>query len=274
MHHNLVLSGGGLKGISHLGALQRLHEIGMINLRKLRGISGSSVGAIIGVFLTLGFSIAQIYELVTQLDMSKLVDPDITLLIDELGLDNGSIIRNYIEKVLQKVTHVHQITFSQLYALTGIHLIITGTCIDEKKCVYFSHQTSPNMSVSLAVRISFSLPVLFTPVTIDGRKYIDGSCVNNLPFDPFLNDLKRTIGILLCSNTQTTSDCPEEYILSLFNLMVYMYFQKDHVHTNRTVFVFNDKSLSPFRFTIDDERKKQLFQDGIIAVDAFVKKNQ
>lgn len=273
MYHNLVLSGGGLKGISHLGALARLEQLGLINLRQIKGISGSSVGAIIGLFITLGFNVEQIKELVYRLNLSKLIDPDLALLIEHWGMDNGAIIKNYLEKVLFAVTKINNITFSQLYKITGIKFIVTGTCVDTKECTYFSYEHSPDMSVSLAVRISYGLPILFTPITIDNKKYIDGSCVNNLPFDPFLDQLNNTIGILLCSTNRTTSDCPEEYVMALFNLMVHMYFQKDQQHKHRTVFVHSE-TLSPFRFTIEESLKAKLFQDGIIAVNAFLKKNQ
>lgn len=274
MYHNLVLSGGGLKGISHLGALTRLEQLGLINLRKLKGIAGSSVGAIIGLFITLGFTIDQIKDLVYKLDLSKLIEPDWALLIEHWGMDDGTIIKNYLEKVLFAVTKIHNITFEQLHKITGINFIVTGTCVDTKECTYFSHEHTPQLPVSLAVRVSYGLPILFTPVTIDGKKYIDGSCVNNLPFDPFANCLDNTIGILLCTKTNTSSACPEEYVMALFNLMVHMYFQKDQQHKSRTVFVYSDANLSPFRFTIEESTKFKLFRDGVIAVNAFIKKNQ
>lgn len=272
MYENLVLSGGGIKGICHLGAIQQLVQLGMIDLKKIVAIAGSSIGAIIGMFLVLGYDIEQIKDLIFKLDVSKLFTPDVILFAEELGMDDGSTIMNYLEKVLTITTGISLITFKDLRKHTGIDYTVVGTCIDTKQAVYFNHINTPDIQVSKAIRISYSLPILFTPVTIDGKKYVDGACVDNFPMDLFKDKMSKTIGILLCNDNNTKSDCAEEYLMALFNLMMHVYFSKDKDHKNNTIFVHMKKSVASINFKVTEDAKQSLFQDGIDAVNNFCKK--
>ncbi|WP_106225170.1 patatin-like phospholipase family protein [Legionella pneumophila] len=84
------------------------------------------------------------------------------------------------------------LTFGHLHTLHQYdpqqfkELYITGT--DENgKLRIFSHEKDADMPVSIAVRISASLPGVFDPVIYQGRKYIDGGAANNLPVNIFFN---------------------------------------------------------------------------------------
>jgi len=84
------------------------------------------------------------------------------------------------------------LTFSQLNALIEYFpsfrfkdLIVTGTNITNESLDLFSHFSTPNMQVSLAVRASASFPKVFECVEYNGKKYIDGGCLLNYPMSIF-----------------------------------------------------------------------------------------
>ncbi|AOW52169.1 TPA: hypothetical protein JBB06_00735 [Legionella pneumophila subsp. pneumophila] len=84
------------------------------------------------------------------------------------------------------------LTFGHLHTLHQYdpqrfkELYVTGT--DENgELRIFSHEQDADMPVSIAVRVSASLPGVFDPVIYEGRKYIDGGAANNLPVNIFFN---------------------------------------------------------------------------------------
>ena len=70
----LALSGGGVRGISHLGVLKALNEVGIFPNQ----ISGSSAGAIVGVMYCQGYSPDEVLKIVIETNYFKLMRPDIS----------------------------------------------------------------------------------------------------------------------------------------------------------------------------------------------------
>ncbi len=64
----LVLGGGGVKGISHIGVLRRLEQHGF----QICAISGTSIGALVGVLYALGYSVDEIEHMFTDFKLTKL----------------------------------------------------------------------------------------------------------------------------------------------------------------------------------------------------------
>jgi len=69
--------------------------------------------------------------------------------------------------------------------LLGKSLTVTATCVTTQLLTWFSHTTTPDMPVALAVRASSSIPFFYQPVVYSGEMYVDGGCIRNLPFDAF-----------------------------------------------------------------------------------------
>lgn len=200
---NLALSGGGLKGIVYGGCFQALEESGI--LKNLKRLAGTSVGALFGYSILLGFTSSQIQELILKLNFAFLRDINIDNILsfhNSFGFDTG----NNIEKVLRVTTEKQgfspDITFEQLHRITGIEFIVVTTCVNTREKVSFSHKTYPDFSVVKAVRMSCGLPFVFNAVTFNGNDYVDGGLMENTPISYFTDkgDIEKTIGFLLNSN--------------------------------------------------------------------------
>lgn len=273
---NLILSGGSVKGISHIGAINRLIDLNILDLNSLKSVTGVSVGSIIGCLITLGFTPDEIRDFIFEIDLNKLVKPDLILFIQQCGIDNGNKIQNLIEKIIKSKTGTDNISFDKLYQLTGIDFTVVASCLTTKKPVYYNYLSTPKFSVSLAIRISISMPGFFTPVIIEGLNYVDGGILDNYPMHLFKDKLDKTIGILITNEYNTTYNYPEEYFMTIVNLfMHYFYNSSTTQYIENTIFIDQSlKSISIFNFNVDHKSKIKLYNFGIYAVDRFFSKLQ
>lgn len=269
---NLVLGSGSIKAISHIGAVQKLIDEGLIDLKKLESLAGSSAGSLIGCLIVLGFSSEEIWNFMLCLDFKKLVSPNIMLFLKKCGVDTGAVIYNLFEEILTKKTGIKNITFKKLFELTQKTFTVVGSCLTTKEAIYYNHTNTPNFEVSLAIRISISMPGFFVPIEIDGKKYIDGAVLNNYPMNLYKNELDKTIGIIICNEYDTDYEYPEQYFMALMNLFFYHYFDETRSkYFNNTVYIKKDcPKLNIFNFNIDDEVKHILYQSGVSAAEEFI----
>lgn len=270
---NLVLSGGSVKGISHIGAIQKLIDAKLLDLSKLKALAGTSIGAFAGCLIVLGFTPSEIWDFILNIDTDKLVKPDF-LLFKKCGVETGQIIHNIVEEILTKKTGIKHINFKQLYEKTGIHFTVIGSCLTTKEVIYYDHINNPNFKVSMAVRISIGMPGFFIPIVIDNKTYIDGAVLNNYAMNLFEKELDKTVGVLICNEYNTDYKYPEEYFVAIMNLFMYHYYNETSMrYANNTVYVKRDiNNLLIFNFAIDDETKYKLYQCGIIAAEEFIEK--
>jgi predicted acylesterase/phospholipase RssA len=120
------------------------------------------------------------------------------------GIDDGNNLEIVLEKMFNLKGFHKNITFMELYEKTNKELIITGVCINEKKCYYFSHKNNPLMNVIHAIRISTSVPLYFTPIQFDNKLWVDGGIIDNYPIHLFKNKLNTTLGVYLNENREYT----------------------------------------------------------------------
>ena len=201
----LALEGGGVKGIAYAGAIRALEDAGI--LRSIKGVAGSSAGAIAATLIGMGMTGSEIETELKNQDFQSLlhggqkllfglpgVTPQVKIpnifkgmhrLQKVYGWYSGRKIEEAAEEVLTRKTGIENVTFAQLYERTGVLLRITGTCVNSGKLVYFDKRATPNMRVSKAVHISSAIPFFFEPVKHEGRLYIDGGALRNLPLDSF-----------------------------------------------------------------------------------------
>lgn len=181
-YDTLCLSGGGIMGLSFIGVLKYLENKKYINLNNVNIFVGTSAGSIISFFLILGYNIKEIKKIISNLNFQKL-EPNIDMIkiLENNGIDNGLKIMTIIISFLQEKFKIDDITFEELYNKTNKKLIIIGTNFTLLKEEVFSYELTPNMSVILAIRISISIPFIFTPILYNSNYYIDGGFTNCFP---------------------------------------------------------------------------------------------
>ena len=164
---SLVLSGGGARGIAHIGVIEELEKQGF----EIVSISGTSMGALIGAVYSTGKMEEfknWIYTM-DKIDVFKFID----LTFSSQGLVKGG-------RVFKKMKEfIPDINIEDL----KIHYSATATDITNKKEVIFTKG-----SIYEAVRASIAIPTVFTPVKTENSLLIDGGVINPIP----INHVKRT----------------------------------------------------------------------------------
>lgn len=171
MKVGIVLSGGGSRGIAHLGILKALEEIGI----KSDIISGSSSGAIIGALYAGGFTPDQILDIIKEIRLLKIMRP---------ALKKTGLLKMDITEALY-YKYLPDNSFESL----RIPLIVTATDIQVGKTEYFF-----TGELIRPVMASTSVPVIFDPVRINGKCYVDGGLLNNFPAEILLGKCDKIIG--------------------------------------------------------------------------------
>jgi predicted acylesterase/phospholipase RssA len=188
----LVFGGGTLHGCMYLGALIAMfnnNRIGYANwARTLKGVAGTSVGALIAALLTV-WDPWTIWEYVKTKGFRKiaesLFDQNIVQVTKGMSINSGRALETLLQKGMHDLTGNPNITFTELYKLTGKTLVVTVTNLDTGFAEYWSAATVPRMEVWRALRASVSLPILFPPFKVSNALYTDGGLACNVPCQLF-----------------------------------------------------------------------------------------
>lgn len=176
-----AFSGGGIRGIAYIGCLRALENRGLLDYTKISKISGTSIGSLFAVMLCVGFTASEMQEEVLNIDFTTFQDISFSRFVINYGLDSGLKFIEWISKLLHKKTGNDNITFLELYKKTRITLIITGTCLNTRKVKYFNYLNTPHLKIKHAIRISTSIPLLYTSVKYKNEFYVDGGILDNYP---------------------------------------------------------------------------------------------
>ncbi len=168
----LALSGGGAKGFAHLGVFKAMEECGL----KPGLIAGTSVGALMGALYADGYTADEIKLLFTGREFTEFA----RLQIPTSGLFDSGRFRLFLER------HLRAKRIEDLRT----PLVILATDLDHGESVAF--RKGPIVE---AVTASCSIPILFSPVVIDGVHYVDGGLFRNFPVTTIRQECERVIGV-------------------------------------------------------------------------------
>ena len=197
----LVLSGGGARGLAHIGVLKQLEEMNI----PIHAIAGTSMGAVIGGLYAAGYSADELEALALELDWQEtlsdtpqreaipfrrkqddrdfLVKQRLTFKDGELSFPLGLLQGQNMGVVLESLlVHTNEIDdFDRL----PIPFRAVATDIATGEAVVFDHGHLP-----LAIRASLALPGFFAPIEVNGRLLVDGVLSKNVPID-----VARSMGV-------------------------------------------------------------------------------
>lgn len=168
----LSLSGGGAKGFAHLGVFKALEECGL----KPDIIAGTSVGSLMGALYADGYSADEIKLLFTGREFSEFAQ----LQIPKSGIFDSSRFSMFLKR------HLRTRNIEDL----GIPLVIVTTDLDHGESVEF--REGPIVE---AVTASCSIPIIFSPVIINGVHYVDGGLFRNFPVTTIREECERIVGV-------------------------------------------------------------------------------
>lgn len=190
---HLVLSGGSLKGFYFIGALRHIEQTyGQHAVRdRVTSFVGTSVGSLVCFLLCLGYTSQDIADIFVKMyqqygDLETEVD-DIINIYSELGIDDGRVIIGTMRECLRQQFDQEAMTFAQLQDATGRNLVVCAFDLETRKPVFFDAYTTPEVDIATALHASIAIPIIFKPVEINGKLFVDGSLSEHYPITYFDN---------------------------------------------------------------------------------------
>lgn len=160
----LALGGGGAKGFSHIGVIKVLESHGI----KPQIVTGTSAGSFVGSIYASGKTPYQLQEIALKLEEADIRD----LTVSRQGFVVGQKLQDYVNR---QVSNKPIEQFPKRFAAVATEL-------DSGKRVDFIKGNAGQ-----AVRASCSIPNVFIPASIGGKKYVDGGLVSPIPVETARN---------------------------------------------------------------------------------------
>lgn len=266
----ICLSGGGIKGFSFIGALDYLQSIDYINLAKIKNWVGTSAGAMLCTLFSVGYSVTEIKDFILYFNFRKLSqDIDIDNLLDNMGLDSGDKLTYIMSTLIRNKTMNPNITFIEHHKLTKSCLTIIGTNFSKGEEAVFNYVKTPNMPVITAIRISSSVPILFTPVLYESDYYVDGALVNNFPIN-YCNQ-KTTLGIYVKNSTNNKATDVISIIKGCLAIVSDTISNKDNKLNSMNIIQIDNNIHEFTNFDMDLEKKQNIINLGYTTAQNYTK---
>lgn len=169
---SLVLSGGGARGLAHIGVIDELQDQGY----EISSIAGTSMGALVGGVYAAG-KLDEFKEWMLGLDKLKVLRL-VDFTFSKQGLIKGDRVLNSMKKFVEDV-NIEDLKLP--YAAVAVDLLNREEVVFTKGSMYD------------AIRASISIPSVMTPVKMNKTLLVDGGVLNNIP----VNHVERTTDDLL-----------------------------------------------------------------------------
>jgi NTE family protein len=173
----VVLSGGGVKGVGHIGFLQALKEYGI----EPKYIAGTSAGALVGALYAAGYDAKEMMQFFKETPLVSWMYYSTS----KPGLLDTEKYRVHFEKYLPD---------NSFEDLNKKLFILTTDIENGKSVIHFKGKLiNPLMA-------SCSVPLVFCPVEINGHLHSDGGIMNNFPVEPLIDlGIPKILGSYVCS---------------------------------------------------------------------------
>ena len=174
----MALSGGGTRGVAHLGVYKALVEAGI----QPTHFSGTSAGAIAGALMATGRDVDELFRIV--------VDGSSLFKVYKFGFPlNGLSSLEYLRTMLKRCGVPETFNDLRYHLDVGVSNMNTG--------LFETHDNGPLHEFIMA---SCAIPLMFKPVEINGEVYIDGGVFENMPTEPLRKHCDLVIGVNIMPN--------------------------------------------------------------------------
>ncbi|MGE0434159.1 MAG: patatin-like phospholipase family protein [Planctomycetota bacterium] len=166
----VVFSGGGMKGLAHIGALRVLRRLDL----PIVAWAGTSVGALVAAYAASGMTVAEIENIGLNVKRRDIVDMDwLGMIWRRMGaraFNRGKRLKEFVRRTVPAKR------FDNLAA----PLFVNAVELASGSNVVFGLPGLRDVSLHDTIAASCSIPGIFPPVSINGREFVDGAVIDNL----------------------------------------------------------------------------------------------
>lgn len=161
-----------MRGCAHIGVLKRIEELPL----EIKQVAGTSIGAIVGAFIADGFSSKEIENI--------FIDAAFSFDLNYFKFSEALLSSKKMKKLLE--TNLRSKTFEQL----KLPFFVCVTNYNTGKAEYIS-----SGNLVQAILASAAIPIMYKPIKIGGKTYIDGGLSNNLPAEILKQYGRKIVGV-------------------------------------------------------------------------------
>lgn len=272
---HLILGPGGMKGVYYIGVMRYLYIENLYN--NIKYIAGTSVGSFFVIALALRMPVEYLEKRFLNLIQVKdefninLSFSSIKQMIEKKGVFELDFLIDIIKDYLEDKYQIQDITFLDFVKKTGIFVYISSSCVNTKQNQTFSFENTPDVSILDAVRASMACPLLFAPVLIKNKLYVDGILSFQYNVDNFFTDVSNDNKLYInISETQKNniSTIPKNENINFITYLTRT-IKISYTHATNTRYDKNQKcvlhcdtlSNGSFDYTINDNNVEFLFNE-------------
>lgn len=176
MIESVSFSGDGVAGFTQVGVLIKISEICNYKnfVNQIKEINGCSMGSIIGLLFSIGLDPKEMLRIIKNtFDFKNVFNPDIKNIFNGNGFDNGDTLSKYVKNILERTCGNGDITFEEHYNKYNNLYTVLVFNLTKVKFEYMNNINTPSMKIVDAIRMSTSIPLLFTSILYNDDEYID-----------------------------------------------------------------------------------------------------
>ncbi len=272
MKTGLALSGGGIKGTAHIGAIKAFEE----NKIQVSAVAGTSIGSIIAALIAMEYTSNQMLDLFNYF-AKDIFKAEPRYLVSNIkkskgllgyGILSGEAIENAIEECA-KFKGMHNILDIKMpIAITSVDITNCKKYVFTNRIVKDNEKYINNISIGKAVRASCSFPGLFAPCEFEDHKFVDGGVLDNVP----VKELEK-LGIdkkVAIKFPPDIDDNPKSAYDVAFKAIDIMFDDKDEKAVNNCDYVINVEIPSGNVFNL--KKLKDCYNKGYIETMSNIRK--
>ena len=296
--NKLAFSGGAIKGIVYVGVFKKIEELIYarhleeekedfdetkcnIPVFNIKTICAVSVGSIFTLIYLLKYTYAEMLEEVLNKRFDDLKDIRIMNFISKYGLDSGNNMMTWLKELMTRKGVDPNITLKELYNETQVDFQIMATNLNKYKYKKFNYLDTPDVKVVDAIRMSISVPFMFTINEYEGDIYVDGGLVDNYPIKLFDGNLDNFLGFKIINygemDTHEVDERIDDIESFIYNILSCYVVQKEK-QTSRsedfkkcTVFIHTEEVTRSMNFSLTPLEKHRLIEIGYNSINEYFK---
>jgi len=266
--YTCLFGGGAIRGVSYIGAVKALEELGIIPDR----LAGSSVGSIFAALLAVGYNAEELKDIFkVNFELFK----DISIGLGPLfAISKGEVFLEWVRELIEKKYYGENykkgvnpaVTFKDIKK----NLVVITTNLSNFECKEFSKFDTPDYEIASAVRISCCMPGLMKPIEYNKTLLVDGDLQKSWPMwklsKHLLNDDERILEFRLEGNYESNDISGINYANAVYSCMTAISTSFiTNIYGNKDKFdyiVLNTGDIVVVDFNINEAKRNDLINSG------------
>lgn len=269
LKYTCLFGGGAIRGVSYIGAIKALEELGI----SPTTFAGSSVGSIIAAMLAVGYTAEEMKDIFLKVNFDLFKDISIGL-GPIFALSKGEVFLEWVRELIEKKFYGDKYKKGLNRAVTfkdiKNKLVVITTNLSNFECKEFSRFETPDYEIASAVRISCCMPGLMKPIEYNKTLLVDGDLQKSWPMWKLSKNLllsdERILEFRLEGYYDTNDISGIDYANAVYSCMTAMstafitniYADKDKFD----YIVLNTGDIVVVDFNISENKRLDLIQSG------------